>query len=243
MSMIALITGGNKGLGFETGRQLGELGATVLLGSRDRQRGRAAARVLQDEGLDVRDVALDVTEAAAVRALAERIADEHGYLDALVNNAGRIDETPILDVTGADMRQTFETNVFAVADVTHAMLPLLRASAKPRIVNVASTTASFTLTGAVDSVYGEAGHILSYSASKAALNMITVRYAQAFRRTEGYEHVKINSASPGHVATDLTHHASDRTAAQGARIIVRLATLPDDGPSGLYVSDAGPQPW
>lgn len=104
-------------------------------------------------------------------------------------------------------------------------------------------TASFALTGEIDSPYAAAGHILPYSSSKAALNMITVRYAQAFQRTAGYEQIKINSASPGHVATDLTHHGSSRTPAEGARIIVRLATLAADGPNGGCFSDAGAQPW
>ncbi|RKN18137.1 SDR family NAD(P)-dependent oxidoreductase [Micromonospora musae] len=242
-STVALVTGANKGLGFETARQLGQRGVAVLLGSRDPGRGEAAAAALREEGLDVTAVTLDVTDAAAVRALADRLRAEHGRLDILVNNAGSIDETPILDVSAEQMRRTFETNVFAVTEVTHAMLPLLRASTAGRIVNVASTTASFALTGEIDSPYAAAEHILPYSSSKAALNMVTVRYAQAFHRTPGYEHLKINSASPGHVATDLTHHGSSRTAAEGARIIVHLATLPADGPSGGYLSDAGQQPW
>jgi NAD(P)-dependent dehydrogenase (short-subunit alcohol dehydrogenase family) len=240
---VALVTGANKGLGFETARQLAQRGASVLLGSRDPGRGEAAATILRQEGLDVTAVALDVTDAAAVRALADWLRAEHGRLDVLVNNAGSIDETTILDVTAEQMRRTYDTNVFAVVEVTHAMLPLLRASTAGRIVNVASTTASFALTGEIDSPYAAAEHILPYSSSKAALNMITVRYAQAFHRTPGYEHLKINSASPGHVATDLTHHASSRTAAEGAQIIVHLATLAADGPSGGYFSDAGAQPW
>ncbi|MFI6265340.1 SDR family oxidoreductase [Micromonospora sp. NPDC051006] len=240
---IALVTGANKGLGFETARQLGRRGATVLLGSRDPGRGEAAASLLRQEGLDVTGVALDVTDAAAVHALADRLRAEYGRLDVLVNNAGSIDETTILDVTAEQMRRTYDTNVFAVVEVTHAMLPLLRASTAGRVVNVASTTASFALTGEIDSPYAAAEHILPYSSSKAALNMITVRYAQAFQRTVGYEQIKINSASPGHVATDLTHHGSSRTPAEGARIIVSLATLAADGPSGGCFSDAGAQPW
>ncbi|TDC37472.1 SDR family oxidoreductase [Micromonospora sp. 15K316] len=240
---VALVTGANKGLGFETTRQLAQRGATVLLGSRDPGRGEAAATLLREEGLDVTPVALDVTDAVTVRALADRLSAEYGRLDVLVNNAGSIDETSILDVSAEQMRRTYETNVFAVVEVTHAMLPLLRASTAGRIVNVASTTASFALTGEIDSPYAAAEHILPYSSSKAALNMVTVRYAQAFHRTPGYENLKINSASPGHVATDLTHHASTRTAAEGARIIVDLAALPADGPSGGCFSDAGAQPW
>ncbi|MEH1164440.1 SDR family oxidoreductase [Micromonospora sp. CPCC 205539] len=242
-STVALVTGANKGLGFETARQLAQGGATVLLGSRDPGRGETAAAALRQEGLDVNAVTLDVTDAAAVRALADRLRAEYARLDVLVNNAGSIDETSILDVSAEQMRGTYDTNVFAVVEVTHAMLPLLRASAAGRIVNVASTTASFALTGEIDSPYAAADHILAYSSSKAALNMITVRYAQAFHRTPGYENLKINSASPGHVATDLTHRASSRTTAEGARIIVHLATLGADGPSGGYVSDAGVQPW
>lgn len=240
---VALVTGANKGLGFETARQLGRLGMTVLLGCRDRQRGQSAAKRLAEEDLDVTSVPLDVTDGVAIAELADHIHVRYGRLDALVNNAGSIDETDVLEVTAKQMRRTYDTNVFAVVEVTHAMLPLLCASAAGRIVNVASTTASFALTGELNSPYAVARHILPYSSSKAALNMITVRYAQAFHRTPGHQHLKVNSASPGHVATDLTHHASTRSPAEGARIIVHLATLPADGPSGSYISDAGTQPW
>ncbi|MFJ9915241.1 SDR family NAD(P)-dependent oxidoreductase [Actinacidiphila glaucinigra] len=239
----ALVTGANKGLGRETARQLAAAGATVLLGSRDLQRGEAAGAELAAAGLRVVPVRLDVTDVDGVEKAAERIRREFGRLDILVNNAGGIVESPALSTTAADVRATYETNVFGVVTVTHTMLPLLAVSAAARIVNVSSTTASLTVTSEPGTLYADADHILPYASSKAALNMLTVQYAQAFRREPGYGHIKINSASPGLTATDLTHHAGARTVEEGARIIVKLATLPDDGPSGGYFDEDGPAPW
>ncbi|MET9873828.1 SDR family NAD(P)-dependent oxidoreductase [Actinacidiphila glaucinigra] len=239
----ALVTGANKGLGRETARQLAAAGATVLLGSRDQRRGEAAAAELAAGGLHVLPVQLDVTDVDGVERVAARIREDFGRLDILVNNAGGIVESPALSTTAADVRATYETNVFGVVTVTHTMLPLLAASAAARIVNVSSTTASLTLTSEPGTIYADADYILPYASSKAALNMLTVQYAQAFRREPGYGHVKINSASPGLTATDLTHNAGARTAEEGAGIIVKLATLPDDGPSGGYFNEDGPAPW
>src|SRR3954470_9590067 len=142
---VALVTGANKGLGKETARQLLERGMTVVMGSRDPERGIAAARGLCTDGASV-PVRLDVTDSASVEAVADRLRREHGRLDVLVNNAGTVVDQLAADTTALEMRHTYEVNVFGVVTVIHAMLPLLRASAAPRIVNVSSTTASLGLT-------------------------------------------------------------------------------------------------
>ena len=242
-NLVALVTGANKGLGRETVRRLAERGITVLLGSRDPGRGEAAAAALRADHLDVTPVLINVTDPAGVERAAEWIRKECGKLDILVNNAGAIVESSALATTADDVRTTFETNVFGVVTMTHTMLPLLRSSRSARVVNIASNTASLFQTSDPDSHYAAADHILPYASSKAALNMLTVQYAQAFRRDPQYTHIKINSASPGYVATDLSHHMGARTVEEGARIIVELATLPDDGPSGGFFNDEGAMPW
>lgn len=241
--LVALVTGANKGLGKETARQLLQRGMTVLMGSRDPERGVAAAREVQtDDGAAV-PVRLDVTDSATVEAVADRLRREHGRLDVLVNNAGTVVDRPVAGTTAAEMRHTFEVNVFGVVTVIHAMLPLLRASATPRIVNVSSTTASLGLTSGGTEFGGDADRRLAYSSSKTALNMLTVQYARAFAKDPGLSHIKINSATPGYTATDLTGHRGTRTVEEGARIIVDLATPDGAGPTGGFFNDQGPVPW
>ncbi|WP_027943043.1 SDR family oxidoreductase [Amycolatopsis taiwanensis] len=239
---VAVVTGGNKGLGKETAWQLAHRGMTVFLGARDPERGAAAARELNASGATVVAVPLDVTDADSVQAVAARLREDYGRLDVLVNNAGTVIACPVEDLTTVELRQTFEVNVFGAVTVVHAMLPLLKNSAAPRIVNVSSTTASLSLTSGGTDFGGDAGHRSAYSSSKAALNMLTVHYAQAFQRDSGLAHIKINSATPGYTATELTGYRG-RTVADGARIIVELAMLPDDGPTGGFFNDQGPVPW
>ncbi|MER8072283.1 SDR family oxidoreductase [Streptomyces sp. NPDC094034] len=240
---VALVTGANRGLGKETARQLAHRGMTVLLGSRDLDRGDEVARELAAEGADIRAVRLDVTDAAGVDEAAERLRSEHGRLDVLVNNAGTIAEGLALDVTATNLRHTFEVNVFGVVTAIHTMLPLLRRSVAPRIVNVSSTTASLTLTGSAADIPGDATRRLAYTSSKAALNMLTLQYALAFDRDPESSHIKINSASPGYVATDMNSFRGTHSVVEGARVIVRLASLPDDGPTGGFFHADGPVPW
>lgn len=140
------------------------------------------------------------------------------------------------------MRRVFEVNVFGVASAVRVMLPLLRQAAAPRIVNVSSTTASLAMTSGGHDFGGDAGRRLAYSTSKAALNMLTVQYARAFAADPGLAHIKINSATPGYTATGMSGHRG-RSVADGARIIVGLATLPADGPTGGFFNDQGPVPW
>ncbi|WP_345629166.1 SDR family oxidoreductase [Rugosimonospora acidiphila] len=226
-----LITGANKGLGFETARQLSAAGHTVYVGSRDAERGRRAA-----ERLGVRWVPLDITDDASVEAAAKTI-EADGGLDILVNNAGVEERTPDMSVLGPSeitvdiMRKTFETNVFGLVRVTNAFLPLLGRSAAPVVVNVSSGLGSLTQTAA----YPYPG--VAYPASKAAVNMITVQYAKAF------PNMRINAVDPGFTATDLNGRAGTQTVEEGAEIIVRMAQVGADGPTGGYFAASGPVAW
>ncbi|ANZ20415.1 short-chain dehydrogenase/reductase SDR [Streptomyces noursei ATCC 11455] len=231
-----LITGANKGLGFETARRLVAAGHTVYLGSRDAERGRRAA-----EQSGARMVLLDVTDVASVDAAAKTI-EADGGLDVLINNAGVEVRGPdggvagAADVTADIMRQVFETNVFGMVRVSHAFLPLLRRSAAPVVVNVSSGLASLTRATTPDAP-GYAYPGVAYPASKAAVNMITVQYAKAF------PNIRINAVEPGYTATDLNAHAGTQTVEEGAEIIVRMAQVTPDGPTGGYFDAAGPLPW
>jgi NAD(P)-dependent dehydrogenase (short-subunit alcohol dehydrogenase family) len=231
MTTIALITGANKGIGFETARLLGARQATVLLGARDEALGRQAERTLRDGGADVHFIQLDVTDDTSVRQAAERIETGYGRLDILVNNAGiaRADGSGAPSETTLEtLRAVYETNVFGVVAVTNAMLPLLRRAPAARIVNVSSEVGSITSTTDPDSPLWPLVSV-PYPSSKSALNMVTAMYAKELRDTP----IKVNAANPGYCATDLHHHHGYRTATQGAQINVHLATLPDQGPTGL----------
>jgi len=231
MTTTALITGANKGIGLATARLLGTRGMTVLLGSRDPERGAAAQAELRAEGTDAHAVPLDVTDAGSIRAAADRIAAEYGHLDVLVNNAGIAlgDGTGLPSETTVEtMRTVFETNVFGVVAVTNALLPLLRKAPAARIVNVSSEVGSISSMTDPDSPLWRMVSV-PYPSSKAALNMVTAMYAKELRDTP----IKVNAANPGYCATDLNGHHGFRTPEQGAQISVHLATLPEDGPSGL----------
>src|SRR5881275_1354521 len=231
MTTIALITGANKGIGFETARLLGDRGMTVLAGARDKARGAEAERALRAGGADARFVALDVTDEESVTQAAQWIDGEYGLLDILVNNAGiaRGDGTGLpSQTTLATLRAVYETNVFGVVAVTNAMLPLLRRAPAARIVNVSSEVGSITSMTDPDGPLWTMTSV-PYPASKAALNMVTAMYAKELRDTP----VKVNAANPGYCATDLNGGQGFRTPQQGAEVSVALATLPDDGPSGL----------
>jgi len=227
---IALVTGANKGIGFETARQLGARHITVLAGARDEARGRQAERLLRDGGAEARFVALDVTDAKSVQEAAGWIEGEYGHLDILVNNAGiAIRGGPPSETDLDAMREVYETNVFGVILVTSAMLPLLRRAPAARIVNVSSEVGSITSMTDPASPLALMPAGLAYPSSKSALNMITAMYAKELRDTP----IKVNAANPGYTATDLNGHSGFRSAAEGAEASVRLATLPADGPSGI----------
>jgi NAD(P)-dependent dehydrogenase (short-subunit alcohol dehydrogenase family) len=230
---IALITGANKGIGFETARQLAARGITVLVGARDEERGRQAERALRDGGADACFVQLDVTDATSVRRAAEWIDAEYGRLDVLVNNAGTASvarQRGLPSQTSLDdMRAVYEINVFGVVAVTNAMLPLLRRAAAARIVNVSSEVGSITSQSDPASPLSQMPASAQYPSSKAALNMLTAMYAKELRDTP----IKVNAANPGYTNTDFNDHRGFRTAAEGAEPSVYLATLQDEGPSGI----------
>ncbi|MDZ7881479.1 MAG: SDR family NAD(P)-dependent oxidoreductase [Mycobacterium sp.] len=227
-----LITGANKGLGHETARQLVAAGHTVYVGARNPMRGRAAAM-----RIGARFVELDVTNDASAAAIAVA-----GGLDVLINNAGVVERTPAgrflpaADETGDSVRSTFETNVVGVVRMIQAFLPLLERSNAPVIVNVSS---GLSLTR--DLIRGDSPtHAfpgIGYPASKAALNSVTVQYAKA------YPDIRINAAGPGFTATELNCHTGRQSVEEGAEIIVRLAQISPDGPSGGFFDLGGSIPW
>jgi NAD(P)-dependent dehydrogenase (short-subunit alcohol dehydrogenase family) len=230
---VALVTGANKGIGYEIAAGLGALGWRVGVGARDDARRTGAVEKLQAAGVDAFGVPLDLTDDASVAAAAAQL----DRLDVLVNNAGITGGMP-QDPTTVDLdtiRTVLETNVFGVIRTTNAMLPLLRRSPSPRIVNMSSGVGSLARQRA-----GDAGPIgVAYAPSKTYLNAVTLQYV---RELEG-SNILINLACPGFVATDLNGHRGVRTPEQGAAIAIRLATLPDDGPTGGYFEDAGEIPW
>jgi NAD(P)-dependent dehydrogenase (short-subunit alcohol dehydrogenase family) len=231
-----LITGANKGLGFETARQLIAAGHTVYAGCRDAERGHRAAAEL-----GARMVLIDTTDDASVAAAAKTI-EADGGLDVLINNAGieeRAADNGVIgpaDVTAAVMRPVFDTNVLGLVRVTHAFLPLLQRSAAPVVVNLSSSLGSMTtVTTPGTPQYAYPG--VAYPASKAAVNMITVQYAKAFPG------LRINAVEPGYTKTDLNGNTGTQTVEEGATIIVRMARIGPDGPTGGYFEAAGPLPW
>ena len=232
---VALVTGGNKGIGREIVQQLGTRGFTVYLAARNQALGSVAAEELAGEGLDVRFVQLDVTDVDSVDAAAKQVEADSGRLDVLVNNAGIVAEwgTEVADISAAQVREGFDVNVFGVVAVTHAFVPLLRKSANARIVNMSSGLGSVNLLSELDGRLATQG-LLAYSSSKAALNALTLVYASALRA----DGIKVNAATPGLVPTDLntraTVHRGNRTVADGAVVPVLLATLPADGPTGAF---------
>jgi NAD(P)-dependent dehydrogenase (short-subunit alcohol dehydrogenase family) len=231
---VALISGANKGIGLETGRQLGKLGYTILLGSRDALKGEVAARQLRDDGVDARVVKLDVVRQADIDAVAKLIASEFGKLDVLVNNAGAMIEkswtkNSTSETKVADLRATFETNLFAVLALTQALLPLLKKSEAARIVNVSSILGSVSLQATKGSPTYDT-KLFAYNSSKAALNVFTIHLAHELLGTK----IKVNSAHPGWVHTDMGGSAAPMNVVDGAKTEVQLATLPEDGPTGGF---------
>ncbi|MFI6775120.1 SDR family NAD(P)-dependent oxidoreductase [Nocardia sp. NPDC050412] len=236
---IALVTGANKGIGYEIAAGLGALGWRIGVGARDGQRRDTAVEKLRAAGTDAFGVPLDVTDDASVAAAADLIADRAGGLDVLVNNAaitGGMPQEPTL-VDPATVRAAVETNVIGVIRVTNAMLPMLRGSAAPRIVNMSSSVGSLTLQTTPGTVTGPI--CAAYAASKTFLNAVTVQYVKEL----GDTNILINAGCPGFTATDLNGFRGVRTPQQGAAIAIHLATLPDDGPTGGFFSDAGTVPW
>ncbi len=246
-NLVALVSGANQGIGLQIAKDLTAHGYTVLVGSRNLEKGEAAA---QEAGADAHAIQLDVTDQASITAAAERIRKEFGRLDVLVNNAaishagesGRslqeMLESSRASVASLDeVRAVFETNVFGVLALTQTMLPLLREAPAARIVNVSSGVGSLTLNSDPSYPY-RAGFGVVYAASKTALNAITLSFAIELEATN----IKVNAASPGFTATALNNFEGTETIEQGARNPVRVA-LDADGPTGTFSGPNGPLPW
>jgi len=239
---VALITGANKGIGLETARQLGKLGVTVLVGARDVAKGEAAVAELKKDGVDAKAIKLDVNDAADYAAVAKEVEASYGVLDILVNNAGVMLDARTGNETSTTsdkvLRDTFDTNFFAVIGLTQALLPLLRKSAGGRIVNLSSVLGSNTLHATPgSSIYN--AKTFAYDASKAALNSFTIHLAHELKGTK----IKVNSAHPGWVKTEMGGDGAMMELEDGAKTSVELATLPADGPSGTYVHMGEALPW
>jgi NAD(P)-dependent dehydrogenase (short-subunit alcohol dehydrogenase family) len=227
-----LITGGNKGLGYETARRLVAAGHEVFLGARDPERGRRAA-----EELSARFVQLDVTDDASVATAAAELARQAGHLDVLVNNAGIVGpRKQVADLTGPDALEVFNTNVFSIVRMTQAFLPLLEKSAAPVIVNVSSGLGSFALVHDRSRIESSVPGAL-YQASKSAVTMLTVQYARQL------PDVRVNVVDPGYTATDLNGHSGTQTVTEGTDAIVAMATIGADGPTGTFTDRHGAVEW
>jgi len=244
---VALVTGANKGIGLQVAKDLAKHGFTVLVGSRNLENGEAAARRVAE---DASAIQLDVTDQISIAAAAERIRNEFGRLDVLVNNAGishagkpgrsleDIARSGLLSNVSHDaVRAIFETNVFGVIAVTQAMLALLREAPAARIINVSSGLGSLTRNS--DPANPNRAKYGAYSVSKTALNALTIAFA-AELASDG---IKVNAAAPGFTATDLNNFAGARTVEQAAREPVRLALLGPDGPTGTFSDEDGVIPW
>jgi NAD(P)-dependent dehydrogenase (short-subunit alcohol dehydrogenase family) len=238
---IALVTGANKGIGYEIAAGLGALGWSVGVGARDDQRRNAAVEKLRAAGVDAFGVPLDVTDDTSATAAARLIEEQAGRLDVLVNNAAIAGGMP-QEPTRADLatiRTVMETNVIGVIRVTNAMVPLLRRSVSPRIVNMSSSVGSLTRQSGTAAEQTAGPIAVAYAPSKTFLNAVTLQYARELSGTN----ILINAGCPGYVATDLNGFRGVRTPEQGAAIAIKLATLPDDGPTGKFFDDAGVVPW
>ena len=241
---IALVTGANKGIGFETAKQLGKEGITIIAASRNKERGLAAVEQLKSEGIDVEFLQLDIDNNADIRFAYEYILNKYGKLDILVNNAGiqiESKEWGINNTTDIDekaLRATLDTNFFNIVKLTNTLLPLIRKSEAGRIVNLSSILGSLGLHSDPNSpIYSS--KLFAYDTSKTALNSYTVHLASALAGTA----IKVNSAHPGWVKTDMGSDAAPMELTDGAKTSVALALLGADGPSGRYIHLGEELPW
>jgi NAD(P)-dependent dehydrogenase (short-subunit alcohol dehydrogenase family) len=243
MQTTVLVTGANKGLGYEAARRLGALGWKVFLGSRDVGRGRDAAEKLAADGIEVVPVQLDVTSGSSVAGALEVVRQHTDRLDVLINNAGAPGHVvPPAEATADELHEVYDANVYGPVRVTHAFLPLLQAAENPRVVMVSSAGGAFSVVLDPSQPVSKM-HELAYSSSKTALNMITVRYAQALPG------IKFNAVTPGETqkhtfaATDMNGHKGQLTVTEGTDSVIRMATLGPDGPSGTFEDRVGPLAW
>ena len=245
---VALVTGANRGLGLEISRQLAQQGVTVLMGARKIHQGETAAQSLRDEGLNVRAVKLDVTSTNDIEQLSQQIESQFGKLDVLINNAAVLIDMNVqpTEIKEEILRQSFEVNFFGPYLLTQKMAPLLRKSDRGRVVNMDTGVASLTQLADPDSPLRE-DICPAYQTSKAALNALTLVFAKELSA----DGIKVNSACPGWVMTDMGHEdlpdygdaAHPKTPEEGVDTPIWLATLPDDGPTGGFYSDRQPRDW
>lgn len=241
---VALVTGANKGIGFETAKQLGELGITILVAARDQKKADEAAQKLKADGVDAQPIVLDVTRSEDFKKAYDFIDKNFGKLDILINNAG-ISEgaedwgaNTAFTVKPEKLREVFETNLFGLVELTQVLLPLVKKSDAGRIVNLSSILGSQTLHADPNSpIYGFKQ--FAYDASKAALNSFTIHLAAGLKDTP----IKVNSAHPGWVKTDMGTDAAPMEIPDGAKTSVYLATLPADGPTGSFIHMTDTLPW
>jgi NAD(P)-dependent dehydrogenase (short-subunit alcohol dehydrogenase family) len=244
LKKIALVTGANKGLGFETARKFAQQGIKVLLGARNESRGSKAESKLRDEGLDVEFVLIDVTNPDHIKGIQKHIKQNYGKLDILVNNAGTVDpEEPLFansteTISQKALRATFDVNFFGLVELTQALLPLIKKSDAGRIVNVASILGSLTMHSDEGSEFSQAKPF-AYDASKTAVNAFTIHLAAVLSDTP----IKVNSAHPGWVKTDMGGDQAPMEVEEGAKTAVRLATLGPDGPTGKFFHFEEEMPW
>jgi len=240
---VAFITGGNRGIGQETARQLGKTGVKVIIGSRDLDKGKAVAEKLRAEGADVEAIRFDINKTADYQEAYNYFDKQYGKLDVLINNAGVILETLGLPnntstVNADTLRKTFDTNFFGTIELTQKLLPLIKKAPEGRIVNLSSILGSLTMHADPKSPIYDF-NVFAYNASKAALNAFTVHLAHELKDTK----IKVNSAHPGWVKTDMGTDAAPMEIPEGAKTSVALATLPADGPTGAYIHLGNPLPW
>lgn len=235
---IALITGANRGIGFETARQLGKLGCTILLGSRDAHRGEAAVKKLREEEIDAHVVVIDPTQPSSVQNAVKEVEGKFQRLDILVNNAGvflQEDQLPPSQVLTKTFRDTYETNVFGLHEVTSAFWPLLNKSSGARLVNVSSGLGSMELHA--NGSFGDF-KVIAYDSSKAAVNMMTIHYASQWKDSPH----RANAIHPGSVKTDMNQNG-ELSVEDGAKTSVRLATIGSEGPNGGFFHMDDTLPW
>ena len=236
----ALVTGANKGIGFAIAEGLAEQGMTVWMGARDPERGQKAVAQLRDNGLDVRLLIIDVADDTSVRQAATRLSEEIDALHVLVNNAGILVDvaTPPSQVTMEAIKSTFDVNLFGPIRVTQAFVPLLKAAGEARIVMMGSGVGSLTLITDPTSLYSSV-NLLDYTASKVALNAVTVAFA---KELEPFG-INVNVVEPGHVKTDLNNNTGFISPEEGALTAMKMALIGSDGPTGGFFGSHGRQPW
>jgi NAD(P)-dependent dehydrogenase (short-subunit alcohol dehydrogenase family) len=242
---IALITGANKGIGFETARQLGKQGITIIAAARNKDKGKKAVEELKSEGIDAEFLQLDVDNNADIKSAYEYIDKKYGKLDILVNNAGiQVEssagwgENNTVSVTDTQLRETLDTNFFNVVKLTNTLLPLIRKSEAGRIVNLSSILGSLGLhSDATSPIYSS--KLFAYDTSKTALNSYTIHLAAALAGTN----IKVNSVHPGWVKTDMGTDAAPMEIIDGAKTSVALSLLDSNGPSGKFIHLGQELPW